>query len=359
MMGLRFIDVSIYQLLRGSGVIFVALMKQNFLGHKLYNFQWIGVCWNVVSVILVGLTAVLGEEKKMEEEEVIVRSSGSAIWGVVFIMAGAFVQACQYVYEEKMMNLDIPAPPLLLIGMEGLWGTILCVTVVYPLVYFLPGADHGSYENPFNTWYMITHSSAIQLMFVVYFFAIFGYNLFAVLVTYLMNSIWHAILDNFRPITVWMADLFIHYAIISSFGEKWDNWSYLQLLGMFVLLYGTAIYNGPNDGSISLKGEWFALGLDFSKEYLEIQLEEEELEAELAAEAEWELRQLAFRKRSNSSFIGDRQPFVAGPTIHTHHSHHSHLSPQAHPGLRQRHVQSPARASSLPSPKTRGRGYEI
>ena len=52
MMGLRFLDVSIYQLLRGSGIIFVALMKQHVLGDHLYKFQWLGVLWNVVSVFL-------------------------------------------------------------------------------------------------------------------------------------------------------------------------------------------------------------------------------------------------------------------------------------------------------------------
>lgn len=135
--------------------------------------------------------------------------------------------------------MDIPSPPLLLIGMEGLWGTILCLVVVYPLVYFLPGDDHGSYEDPFNTWYMFVNERHIQIAFAVYFIAIFGYNFFAVLVTYLLNSVWHAILDNFRPITVWMTDLFIFYVISTSFGEQWTIYSWIQVAGMFVLLYGT------------------------------------------------------------------------------------------------------------------------
>lgn len=145
----------------------------------------------------------------------------------------------QFVFEEKVLTMDIPAPPLLLIGMEGLWGTIICLVVVYPLVYYIPGDDHGSYEDPFNTWYMFMNESHIQIAFAVYFVAIFGYNFFAVLVTYLLNSVWHAILDNFRPITVWMTDLFIFYVISKSFGEEWTIYSWIQVAGMFVLLYGT------------------------------------------------------------------------------------------------------------------------
>lgn len=135
MLGLRYLDVSIYQLLRGSGVVFVALMKDRFLGDRLYKFQWLGVVLNVVSVILVGLTAILASSTKTHADV----DQADVIWGIVLVLAGAFVQALQYVFEEKVMSMDIPAPPLLLIGMEGVWGSVLCLLVVYPLAYYLPG----------------------------------------------------------------------------------------------------------------------------------------------------------------------------------------------------------------------------
>jgi len=302
MMGLRYLDVSVYQLLRGSGIIFVAIMKHNFLGNHLYHFQWLGVVFNVLSVVLVGLTAVLSEGSSGKETY----DSTHALLGIGLVMTGAFVQALQYVLEEKVMTMDIPSPPLLLIGMEGLWGTILSLFVVYPVAYFLPGDDHGSYENPFNTWHMVVNTPAIQEMFVVYFVAIFSYNLFAVLVTFTMNSIWHAILDNFRPITVWLVDMVIFYLISPSFGEPWTHWSYLQLLGMGVLLFGTAVYNAPNAGSIKLLGAWWALGFDFTEEYAKIDSDAEEQ----ALDAEWQERQTLFKSRANSSFIGGRSPFL-------------------------------------------------
>jgi len=203
MMGLVYLDVSIYQLLRGSGIIFVALMKQHVLGDHLYKFQWVGVLWNVVSVILVGATAILNSSDEDQGRDV---TTAQALLGVMLVLVGAFVQALQFVFEEKVMAMEDEnnsVPPLLLIGMEGLWGTVLCLLVAYPLAYFIPGDDHGSYEDPFNTWHMITHTPTIRYAFAVYFFAIFGYNLFAVLLTFLLNSVWHAILDNFRPITIW------------------------------------------------------------------------------------------------------------------------------------------------------------
>jgi hypothetical protein len=196
--------------------------------------------------------------------------------------------------------------------MEGLWGTLLCLFVVYPIVYYLPGDDHGSYEDPFNTIAMFMNSSTIQVSFVIYFFAIFLYNFFAVLVTFMLNSVWHAILDNFRPITVWVTDLFIFYVITSSgdFGEPWTKWSWVQVFGMCVLLYGTAVYNAPNAGSVRLDGNWYSFGFDYSEEYKEIEMEEEENELD----AEWQDRMQTFKKRTESSFYGERSPHIS---VHT------------------------------------------
>jgi hypothetical protein len=277
-------------------------MKQSFLGDKLHTFQWVGIVFNVVSVFMVGSTAILsggGDGGDAEDGESAVSDNSNALFGVAMVLLGAFVQALQYVFEEKVLSMDIPAPPLLLIGMEGFWGTVFCLFVAYPLVYYLPGDDHGSYEDPFNTWYMVTSDSTIRIAFGVYFFSIFFYNFFAVLVTFLLNSVWHAILDNFRPITVWVADLFIFYCITQALGEEWTVFSWVQVCGMVVLLYGTAVYNAPNAGSISLEGQWYSFGLDFRKEYDILRAED----AAQQVDDEFEARML--NTRTMSSFRGE------------------------------------------------------
>jgi len=62
------------------------------------------------------------------------------------------------------------------------------------------------------------------------------YNCAAVYVTKYLSAIWHAILDNFRPITIWGLDLMIFYVFLpgSGFGEQWLSSSYLQLGGLVV-----------------------------------------------------------------------------------------------------------------------------
>ena len=101
MFGLLFLDVSIYQLLRGSGIIFVALLRQYYLQEHLFAFQWIGVGWNAVSVMLIGATALLDSSHSDEDS-----SLEKAMTGVPFMLAGSLVQSMMFVFEEKVMNLD-------------------------------------------------------------------------------------------------------------------------------------------------------------------------------------------------------------------------------------------------------------
>lgn len=55
------------------------------------------------------------------------------------------------------------APPLVVIGCEGLWGTVLTIFLVYPVAYMLPGDDNGSFEDPWDAVYMITHSPSLKV----------------------------------------------------------------------------------------------------------------------------------------------------------------------------------------------------
>lgn len=78
--------------------------------------------------------------------------------GIVLILLSSLVQASQYVFEEKLM-VDDSAEPLLIVGMEGLWGLIIMVSIVFPWAALLPGTDEGDcLENIADSWIMIQNS---------------------------------------------------------------------------------------------------------------------------------------------------------------------------------------------------------
>ena len=75
--------------------------------------------------------------------------------------------------------------------------------------------------------------------------------------------------------------------------------------GTAVLLFGTAVYNAPNAGSVKLKSQWYAMGMNFSEEYLQIEQEA----AEQQADEEWQTRMDTFQTRKNSSFFAERPQY--------------------------------------------------
>ena len=55
------------------------------------------------------------------------------------------------------------APPLMVVGMEGAWGTLLMVSIVFPWASMLPGADVGGcMESVYDSYIMIQNSHAVS-----------------------------------------------------------------------------------------------------------------------------------------------------------------------------------------------------
>jgi drug/metabolite transporter (DMT)-like permease len=233
-----YITASMWQMLRGSVVVITALLKSFLLKHRLRTHMWVGVGIIAVAMVCVALTSFFGAGDTDA-------TSRDPRIGVVLVLLGCLAQGVQYVFEEKVMAVD-DAPPLVVIGCEGIWGFLLTLFVVYPIAYLIPGQDNGSFENPFDAMQMIGNNFNLQLLLVGFVVTVTAYNCMAVYVTKYLSAIWHAILDNFRPATIWVMDLLIYYTLFpgSGFGEAWSPASWLQLGGLLLLFLGTAIYDG-------------------------------------------------------------------------------------------------------------------
>ena len=235
-----YITASLWQMMRGSVIIITAILKRFVLQSKLKWYMWVGVGVITSAMILVGSTSFLdansGEQNDTGRDPRI---------GVLLVVIGCLAQGVQYVFEEKV--LSVGAPPLVVIGCEGIWGTILTLTLVYPMAYYLPGNDVGGcYENPWDAIEMIRSSPKLYALTICFVLTVTCYNCAVIYVTKFLSAIWHAILDNFRPVTIWGLDLCLYYILLpgQGYGEAWTQYSWLQLVGLLVLFLGTAIYNG-------------------------------------------------------------------------------------------------------------------
>jgi drug/metabolite transporter (DMT)-like permease len=231
--GLLWIPASVWQMLRGSMVVFSAIFSKFFLHRELFLFHWVGVGTVVFALLVVAMSSIQqgGEDDSTD-------TTKEAI-GIALVVAAQVIQASQIVIEEHLLK-GISIDPILIVGLEGLWGGILSSVMLF-IVYFI---EPPVGEDTLDTFVMLGNSPGILLTIIFYAIVILCYNLFGMLVTNITTAVIRTILEALRTACVWFVNLFIYYVIDKEFGEAWTDWSYLQLCGFLFLLIGLFVYNG-------------------------------------------------------------------------------------------------------------------
>lgn len=173
--GLLLTFASVYQMLRGSLVLFTGLLAATVLRKRLHAHHWIGMGLILVGAIIIGVVSVIQEGSSpsssssssspspsppaattpgalhigssLKSSGVSLFSSESAkrILGDVLIVLAQLLMATQFVVEEKLMT-RFKTPPLLAVGLEGFWG--LCMFgITLPLLALLKQSNGQPVES--------------------------------------------------------------------------------------------------------------------------------------------------------------------------------------------------------------------
>ncbi|EER06373.1 conserved hypothetical protein [Perkinsus marinus ATCC 50983] len=238
--GLVYTPVSVFQMLKGSILIFSAALSVLFLHRKMYRHNWAGVIICVIALIFVGMSSVASRENQTQ-----VVSLGKLLLGICFIVGGQIVCASQYVIEEFLLKPPHDVSPVALVGLEGFWGTILMVAVALPIVGSLHGGDVGGViENTRDSFVMLYNDPAIMWLTVSFVVSVFVFNLCGVMVTATASAVHHTFLDATRTILIWIVSVLMFYvAPGKGLGEPLTSWSLLQLIGFVMLIYGELLYD--------------------------------------------------------------------------------------------------------------------
>jgi len=270
--GLLWVDASVSQMLKGSIMVFSVILSICCLGKKLKVYHWYGVVFCVIAVVLVGTATVEGAHESNRT------NLSLQMFGVGLIILGQFIQAMQIVFEEMMLK-NFRASALLIVGMEGIWGVVLmlgCLTFLY----YTPSlnkeceeqalceCDWNStcsewakdidqferstrcqlqslyHEDTLESLKMIKNSIDLTGLICTYLFSILFYNISGLNVMKNLSAIHLSILQATRTLCIWLVDIIIFYFIpVEGYGEKWIEWSPLQLCGFGFLVLGNLIYN--------------------------------------------------------------------------------------------------------------------
>jgi drug/metabolite transporter (DMT)-like permease len=227
--GLILVSPSIFQTLRGSLIIFTALISIIFLRKKYTIHQMISLFIIFSGISIVGTTV-----SKIDNT--------SNTIGICMILLAQVFTATQYVLEEKILatpqqSFVVPevgelntqtensVTPLLAVGLEGIFGIIL-VLLISPVYFVLMKVD------PVKLFYQITSNYLIWISSILLVFTIAIINYLGLTLTKKMSSVSRTTIDACRILVVWIVSIII----------GWEVFNLVQLLGFLIMLSGIYIY---------------------------------------------------------------------------------------------------------------------
>lgn len=246
--GLLYIQASVWQMLRGSMVLFSSIFCAFILKRPHYPFMWWAVLMIIIALTVVGVAAV--SSTGVGKAGV---TQGQVIMAIFLTVGSQLIQASQIVVEDFLMH-DMTASPILVVGLEGLWGTIITMAVFLPIIQNIGSAadeGNGVHEDSIDTLIMIGNSPVLLAFVIVYVIVILLYNVTGMFVTNITSAVVRTILEGLRTLCIWIVQLIIYYSIRNidyghkhpELGEPWNEWSWMQLAGFLLLFTGMLVYN--------------------------------------------------------------------------------------------------------------------
>jgi len=218
--GLNLTNPSVYQMLRGMIVVFTGIFSKIFLNAKLYTYHYLGMGCIIVGTFIVGLSSVIyGHDS----------SAKNPLLGDVLVIIAQLAAATQMVVEEKFIG-KYNVPPLQVVGNEGAWGATVTFVILF-ILYWIP--PMRKIDNSLDAVLQIYHGHWLLMAILVSIFSIAFFNFFGISVTKQLSATHRTTIDATRVFLVWIFSLII----------GWEKFKWLQLLGFFVLLIGTSLFN--------------------------------------------------------------------------------------------------------------------
>jgi hypothetical protein len=244
--GLLLVAASIYQMTRGTLVLFVGLFSVVFLRRQLYLFQWVSLIGVVVGVGVVGLAGVIDRGKATgaagsSTSTPLVLSSepaadpALAVLGVLLIAGAQIFTASQFVLEEWILG-NSTMEPINVVGWEGTFGLAFTLLGMLALHLTIGGTADGA-GGPFDAvegWRQMTSSKEIAISSILIMISIGGFNFFGLSVTRTVSATSRSTIDTCRTLFIWMISL----------GLQWETFKWLQVVGFALLVYFTFLFNG-------------------------------------------------------------------------------------------------------------------
>jgi drug/metabolite transporter (DMT)-like permease len=230
-LGLYYTYASVFQMLRGTLVVFAGILTIVLLKRRLRSHNWFGIVLITAGAALVGASSIVYEKEDAAAGGADRRVAPNPLLGNLLVICAQFLNAAQFIVEEKFLH-QLRPPVLLAVGTEGVVGMILCA-VALPLLSHVPGPGGTPIDDASTALSSIAASSTLQWTTVITVLSIAAFNFCGVSVTKRLSGASRAAIDACRTAVVWLFCL----------KAGWERFHMLQVVGFAILITGTSVYN--------------------------------------------------------------------------------------------------------------------
>jgi drug/metabolite transporter (DMT)-like permease len=235
---LTMMAASVYQMTRGSIMIFTAIFSVIFLKTKLFKHEIFSLMIIFVGLFIVGFGALTGTSDNTK----------TSALGVITLIIAQLFAATDFVVEETILK-KYRVHPLQLTGWEGVYGMIY-YSILLSIFYHIKCdvSNHLCYVNQNGEARLEDFVFAIKqlkaslplcLVSLGFILSIAVYNFAGLSISKYVSSSCRAVMDNARTVVIWLFFLLNPY-IPNSWREVFIP---LQLVGFVFLVFGTIVYN--------------------------------------------------------------------------------------------------------------------
>ena len=242
-LALLMMPVSIFQMTRGALVLWVGLLSGLFLRRYLPLYQWLSLVLVMLGIVIVGLSSLL---VSVTATQIITSAMSTTpdsaiktLLGLMVVFGAQIFSALQFVWEEKMME-DHLVEPLLVVGLEGLFG-IFQVLILMWLLHFFIGSTPQGRSGIFDmreAWHQTMGVKNVRISAVGCAISIALFNVSGMTVTKYLSATTRSTIDTFRTLGIYAVSVALGWEVLYPVSGT------VQILGFVILAYGTFMFNG-------------------------------------------------------------------------------------------------------------------
>ncbi|CAF1008858.1 unnamed protein product [Adineta steineri] len=228
---LNLITAGLYRMLRGSVMVFTAILSILFLKKKLTIFNWLSIGTVAGSLAVIALLDLCFDKTPQSKH-----TNGEKVLGIGLILLAMMFTSLQVVYEERYIN-KYNIPPLQAVGWEGIFGFFTFGFLLIPFYFIrMPGSFTGPdrrLKDVPSAFCQMWNNYIIIIATIGNGFSIAVFSFAGISITKELSSTTRMVFDNGRILTIWLASLIL----------KWQKFYLLSIGGFVFLIIGISIYN--------------------------------------------------------------------------------------------------------------------